>query len=134
MQEGELQALAYKAYGEISQRTAGDREVEYALFLQITEALESVKNPETRSLSDWADALSRNQQLWTIIATDLLQPGNSLPDDLKRSLLFLSEYVRQTSLKVLEGEESIPDLIEVNKTVMAGLVRQSAFSVEEEGV
>jgi flagellar protein FlaF len=129
-----LQALAYKAYGEISQRTAGDREVEYALFLQITEALESVKNPETRSLSDWADALSRNQQLWTIIATDLLQPGNSLPDDLKRSLLFLSEYVRQTSLKVLEGEESIPDLIEVNKTVMAGLVRQSAFSVEEEGV
>ncbi|WP_291043412.1 flagellar biosynthesis regulator FlaF [Hyphomonas sp.] len=129
-----MQALAYKAYGEISQRTAGDREVEYALFLQITEALESVKNPETRSLSDWADALSRNQQLWTIIATDLLQPGNSLPDDLKRSLLFLSEYVRQTSLKVLEGEESIPDLIEVNKTVMAGLVRQSAFSVEEEGV
>jgi flagellar protein FlaF len=128
-----LQALAYKAYGEISQRTAGDREVEYALFLQITEALESVKNPETRSLSDWADALSRNQQLWTIIATDLLQPGNSLPDDLKRSLLFLSEYVRQTSLKVLEGEESIPDLIEVNNTVMAGLVRQSAFSVEEEG-
>ncbi len=128
-----MQALAYKAYGEISQRTAGDREVEYALFLQITEALESVKNPETRSLSDWADALSRNQQLWTIIATDLLQPGNSLPDDLKRSLLFLSEYVRQTSLKVLEGEESIPDLIEVNNTVMAGLVRQSAFSVEEEG-
>jgi flagellar protein FlaF len=129
-----LQALAYKAYGEISQRTAGDREVEYALFLQITEALESVKNPETRSLSDWADALSRNQQLWTIIATDLLQPGNALPDDLKRSLLFLSEYVRQTSLKVLEGEESIPDLVEVNKTVMAGLVRQSEFSVEEEGI
>ena len=129
-----MQALAYKAYGEISQRTAGDREVEYALFLQITEALESVKNPETRSLSDWADALSRNQQLWTIIATDLLQPGNALPDDLKRSLLFLSEYVRQTSLKVLEGEESIPDLVEVNKTVMAGLVRQSEFSVEEEGI
>jgi flagellar protein FlaF len=70
----------------------------------------------------------------SIIATDLLQPGNALPDDLKRSLLFLSEYVRQTSFKALEGEESIPDLIEVNKTVMAGLVRQSAYSVEEEGV
>ena len=129
-----MQALAYKAYGEISQRTAGDKEVEYALFLQITEALDSVKDPETRSLSDWADALSRNQQLWTIIATDLLQPGNALPDDIKRSLLFLSEYVRQTSFKALEGEERIPDLIEVNKTVMAGLVRQSEYSVEEEGV
>lgn len=129
-----MQALAYKAYGEISQRTAGDREVEYALFLQISEALESVKDPQTRSLSDWADALSRNQQLWTIIATDLLQPGNALPDDLKRSLLLLSEYVRQTTFKVLEGEEIISDLIEVNRTVMAGLVRQSVFRVEEDEV
>lgn len=128
-----MQALAHKAYGEIAQRTAGDKEVEYALFLQITEALESVEDPNTRSISDWADALSRNQQLWTLIATDLLQPGNALPDDLKRSLLFLSEFVRQTSLKVLEGEESIPDLIEVNKTVMAGLVRQSGFNMEVEG-
>ena len=129
-----MQALAFKAYGDVARRTASEREIEFALFQQITEALESVKNPQTRSLSDWADALSRNQQLWTIIATDLLQPGNALPDDLKRSLLFLSDYVRQTSLKVLEGEESIPDLIEVNKTVMAGLVRQPTFSVEEEGV
>ena len=128
-----MQALAFKAYGEISQRTAGDKEVEYALFLQITDALESVKDPQTRSLSDWADAISRNQQLWTIIATDLLQPGNALPDDLKRSLLFLSEFVRQTCLKVFEGEERIADLIDVNRTVMAGLVRQSASSVEEEG-
>jgi flagellar protein FlaF len=128
-----LQALAFKAYGEIAQRTAGDKEVEYALFLQITEALDSVKDPQTRSISDWADAISRNQQLWTIIATDLLHPGNELPDDLKRSLLFLSEFVRRSSLNILAGEESIPDLIEVNKTVMAGLVGQPNYTAEEEG-
>jgi len=127
-----LQALAFKAYGEITRRTAGEKEIEYALFLQITEALENVLDPETRSFSEWADAISRNQQLWTLIATDLLLPGNALPEELKRSLFFLSEFVRQTSLKVLSGEEGIPDLIEVNKTVMAGLVRQSADSMDAE--
>lgn len=127
-----MQSLASKAYGNVAQRTASDKEIEFALFQQITAALESVLDPKTRSLSDWADAISRNQQLWTIIATDLLSPGNPLPDDLKRSLLFLSEFVRQSSLKVLAGEESIPDLIEVNKTVMAGLVRTSAYGVEGE--
>jgi flagellar biosynthesis activator protein FlaF len=111
-----LQALAFKAYGEVAKRTAGNKEIEYALFLQITEALESVRDPETRSIIDWADAIHRNQQLWTIIATDLLLPGNALPDELKQSLIYLS------------------DLIEVNKTVMAGLVRQSGFSVVEEEV
>jgi len=129
-----LQALAFKAYGEVAKRTAGNREIEYALFLQITEALESVRDPHTRSLPEWADALHRNQQLWTIIAADLLQPGNALPDDLKQSLIFLAEFVRQSSLKALAGEENIPDLIEVNKTVMAGLVRQSTDDVAEEGI
>ena len=127
-----MQALAFKAYGEVTRRTAGEKEIEYALFLQITEALENVLDPETRSLSEWADALNRNQQLWTIIATDLLLPGNALPDELKRSLFFLSEFVRQTSLKVLSGDDGIPDLIEVNKTVMAGLVRQTSDSMDTE--
>ncbi len=129
-----MQALAFKAYGEIAQRTAGEKEIEYALFLQITDALERVVDPETRSFESWADAIYRNQQLWIIIATDLLQPGNALPDELKRSLLYLSEFVRQTSLQVLAGAENIPDLIEVNKTVMAGLSRPAAHSLEEEGV
>lgn len=129
-----MQALAHKAYGEVTQRTAGDKEIEYALFRQITSALESVTNPETRVLSEWADAINRNQQLWTIITTDLLHPGNGLPDHLKHSMLLLSEFVRQSSLRVLAGEELIPDLVEVNKTVMAGLVRQSGLIEEEEAV
>ena len=127
-----MQALAYKAYGAVAHRTASDKEIELALFQQITEALESVVDPKTRSPSAWADAICRNQQLWTIIASDLLIPSNPLPDELKRSLMFLADFVRQSSLKILAGDESIPDLIEVNRTVMAGLVRQIQYGVEEE--
>lgn len=120
-----MQALAVKAYGEVQQRTVGDREIEYALFRQITEALESVAATTEFAPAEWADAISRNQQLWSLIAVDLLNPANALADELKRSLLYLSEYVRRTSLKVLAGEDGLSDLIEVNKTVMAGLPRSS---------
>ena len=129
-----MQALAFKTYGEITQRTAGDKEIEYALFLQITEGLESILDPETRTVAEWADALSRNQQLWAIIATDLMHPCNGLADELKRSLFILSEFVRRTSMKAFAGEEVIPDLIEVNRTVMAGLVHHEEFVTEEEGI
>jgi flagellar biosynthesis activator protein FlaF len=129
-----LQALAHKAYGEVTQRTAGDKEIEYTLFLQITEALKDILDPDTRSVADWADALSRNQQLWAIIAADLMHPGNGLADELKRRLFILSEFVRRTSLKAFAGEEVISDLIEVNRTVMAGLVRQADHVTEEEGI
>lgn len=120
-----MQALAVKAYGEVQQRTVGDKELEYALFRQITDALESVLATTEFAPAEWADAISRNQQLWSLIAVDLLNPANALADELKRSLLYLSEFVRRTSLKVLAGEDGLSDLIEVNKTVMAGLPRSS---------
>jgi flagellar protein FlaF len=127
-----LQALAVKAYGEVQQRTVGDKEIEYALFRQITEALEAVAETTEFAPAAWADAVHRNQQLWTIIAADLLSPGNALPDDLKQSLLYLSEFVRRTSLNVLAGEDGLRDLIEVNRTVMAGLPRSAFDNVARE--
>jgi len=116
-----LQALAFKAYGEVKQRTAGEKEIEYALFRQITDALEQVARAENVQLADWADAIHRNQQLWTTIAIDLLHPGNGLPEQTKRSLLYLAEFVRQSSIKILSGEGDIADLVEINQSIMNGL-------------
>jgi flagellar protein FlaF len=62
-----------------------------------------------------------------------LLPSNALPDDLKRRLLLLSEFVRRTSLKVLAGEEDMSGLIEINKVVMAGLV-PGLLDGQDEGV
>lgn len=126
-----MQALAYKAYGQVTQRTATGRALEYAVFEQITRDLQSVHDADGADAGAWGDAIYRNLQLWTIIATDLLSPGNALPDETKAGLISLSEFVRRTSLKVLSGSEGLEDIIEVNRTIMAGL-DGSAASVEQE--
>jgi flagellar protein FlaF len=84
--------------------------------------------------TDWAEAIHRNQQLWTTIAIDLLHPGNALPDELKRSLLYLAEFVRQSSMKIMAGEGEIADLIEVNQSIMNGLSGAVAPVMAGEGV
>lgn len=116
-----MQSLAFKAYGEVKQRTAGEKEIEFALFRQITDALKQVSETDEVQPTDWADAVHRNQQLWTTIAIDLLHPGNALPDEMKRSLLYLAEFVRQTSMKIMAGEGDIADLVEINQSIMTGL-------------
>nr|WP_321360600.1 flagellar biosynthesis regulator FlaF [uncultured Hyphomonas sp.] len=116
-----MQSLAFKAYGEVKQRTAGEKEIEFALFRQITDALQDVSEKDDVQPTDWADAIYRNQQLWTTIAIDLLQPGNALPDEMKRSLLYLAEFVRQNSMKIMAGDGDIADLIEINQSIMNGL-------------
>jgi len=116
-----LQALAYKAYGEATQRTAGEREIEQALFRQITDALVYVSEAQNVQPSVWADAIYRNQKLWASLSVDLLNPGNALAPEIKQSLLHLADFVRLTSLKILGGDGEISDLIEINQTIMMGL-------------
>lgn len=116
-----MHSLAYKAYGQIQQRTASDKSIEHALFVQITEALEDIARSESPTPAAKADAIYRNQQLWTLLATDLMSPANALPDDLKARLLQLSKFVQKSSMQILSGEGDIADLIEVNKPIIAGL-------------
>ena len=128
-----MQALAFKAYGEVKQRTAGEKQIEYALFRQITEALEAVAAGPEEAPTDWADAIHRNQQLWTTIALDLLHPGNSLPDEMKQSLLYLAEFVRRSSIRILSGEGEVADLITINHSIMNGLSGNAAAAPAGEG-
>ncbi|MBA3067886.1 MAG: flagellar biosynthesis regulator FlaF [Hyphomonas sp.] len=125
-----MQALAYKAYGQVTQRTATGRSLEYTLFEQITHALQRVHDDGGANPAEWGDALYRNMQMWSIFATDLLSPENALPTETKSGLISLSEFVRRTSMQVLAGSQGILDLIDVNRTIMAGL-DGSAASFEQ---
>ena len=129
-----MQALAFKAYGEVKQRTAGERNIEFELFQQITEALEHVARSEDVAPALWADAIHRNLQLWSALAVDLLHPGNALPDEVKKSLLYLSEFVRQTSMKILSGAGELADLVEINRTIMGGMMGGGNLQTAGEGV
>lgn len=126
-----MQALAYKAYGQVTQRTATGRALEVAVFEQITQALQAVHDNKGADPAEWGDAIYRNLQLWSIIATDVLSPENALPEDTRAGLFSLSEFVRRTSMQVFAGSEGLADIIEVNRTIMAGL-DGSAASVEQE--
>lgn len=116
-----MQALAVKAYGEVRNRTADDKSLEHALFRQITDALIEADGLEKTDAAKWADALNRNLELWTLLATDLLHPENRLNEATRKSLLELSIFVRRSSMQILAGGSGISDLIEINESIMKGL-------------
>lgn len=129
-----MQNLAFKAYGQIETRTANDKQLEYALFQQITQSLDIVAQTEAPSPSVWADAISRNLQMWTLITTDLLHPENGLLDETKNSLIHIGEFVRQSSMQLLAGNGDIFELVDINRTIMAGLSGSGAVAVHEDVV
>lgn len=123
-----MQALAYRAYGEVRDRTASSTTIELSLFRQITNALTDVSGSSAPDLAQWADAVSRNMSLWAILAADLMSPDNGMPQEIRTGLINLSEFVRKTSLRVLAGSDEIPDLIDINNTIIDGLAVRSEAS------
>ncbi len=116
-----MQTLAAKTYGQVQHRTAGNRDIEYAVFDQITVDLEGVAQANDADPATRIDAISRNLRLWSLLAADLLSEANALPPETKKSLLTLSEFVRREGMKRLSDDGDLADLIAINRTIMSGL-------------
>ncbi len=116
-----MHKLARKAYSAVTSRTATDKQIEYALFSDITNALKDVAAQDMPPPAVWAEAIDRNLQLWLALSVDLLNPDNRLDPQLRRGLLNLGEMVRRISHRVLSGETDLTEIIEINEAIMAGL-------------
>lgn len=113
--------FARAAYGRSGAPLRTPRQVEYDLFARVTRKLrEATTNPRLHH-SDLVGAVHDNLRLWRALASDLAQPGNGLPGDLRAGLRALGAFTAQHSRKVLKGGAEVGILIDINTAVMRGL-------------
>lgn len=109
--------LSENGYGANVVRTT--RDAEYDVISRVTRLLRQSdrtgKSPETIM------AVHKNNELWTILAADLADPANALPDETKAGLLSLAGFSLKRGHAVLAGEASTDILIEINMSVLKGL-------------
>lgn len=112
--------MSYNAYQKVQQRTESAAEVEYRLFTQVTRALVAAENQKP-SQPDFIKAIDWNRRMWSTLSSDCSAEGNGLPKELRASIISLAIWVSKHSTLVMRAEESIDDLIQINKTIMEGL-------------
>ena len=112
--------MARTAYGSTTAiRT--DRGVEYDAFARVTAALRTAAADGKQKFPALAKALEDNRRLWTIIAADVADPGNMLPQELRAQIFYLSEFTIRHTSRVLRREADADTLIEINTMIMRGL-------------
>lgn len=134
--------LAQNAYGSGTRSVRTPRGIEYEAFARVTSRLKAVASQlqqskraphKTKSQASFrvsghygklAEALDENRRLWTLLASDVASSNNQLPDDLRARILFLAEFTRQHTAKVLKQEASVVPLLEINLAIMRGLGNQ----------
>lgn len=118
----------YSAYSRVQKQTETPQQVEYRLLGQVTTALRKAQRMDT-GLQDRLNAILWNGKVWDAFLCDLSEPGNSLPEGLKNSLIQLAKWVARETELAIEGRAELDAMINVNRQIMDGL--QDQFRLAE---
>jgi len=116
-------SLAQNAYSSAVAPVRTDRDTEYGAFARVTQRLKH--SSAKKNHSEFVTALHENRQLWTLLAVDVADAENELPQALRAQIFYLAEFTLQHTSKVLSGEATVESLIDINTSIMRGLRQQA---------
>ena len=117
--------MSIKAYQQTARRTENPRDIEYRLFAQVTSALSAAQSADKTDIAQKIDALDWNRRVWSGLAMDCANPDNTLPAQLRASIISLSIFVGKHTSAVMREGEDIQDLIDINRLIMQGLAGET---------
>jgi flagellar protein FlaF len=113
--------MSIKAYQRAATQAENPRELEYRAFGRATAALVRLKD-EKPAAALIAEALEVNRKLWNVLAADCAVPENQLPLTLRGQIISLAMWVSRYSSEVLRDGADVEPLIDINRTMMEGLL------------
>ncbi|WP_299860011.1 flagellar biosynthesis regulator FlaF [uncultured Roseobacter sp.] len=115
-------AQAQSAYAPAAAPTRTARSAEYEVIARISHRLKkAIKSNDFPAL---AEALYENNKLWTALAVDVMDENNLLPDQLRAQIVYLADFTRLHTQKVLRKQETAVPLLEINAMILGGLKQQ----------
>lgn len=112
---------AQSAYSSAAAPTKTPRAVEYEAVARITNRLRQAVVTRQSDFPNLVQALYENNALWTIFAAAVSDADNALPVELRGRILYLAEFTRTHTSRILAGEVGVEPLLDINAAIMAGL-------------
>lgn len=114
-------------YQQAQRLSSNPRETESRALLESARRLNAVQRPDA-DLEDYRTALRTNWRLWTLFQTDIAEPTNPLPPEVKRNMLSLCAFVDRQTVAALSrvSPPSLQVLIDINRNIAMGLAGSSS--------
>lgn len=112
---------AAAAYQQSAQSVGAPQTLEMQAFQRVNAALRAGAAPDAAP-GALARAVHMNNRLWSVLAVDLADDGNKLPEQLRAQLLGLAVFSIRHGERVIEGAEEPQALLDVNAAVVGGLM------------
>lgn len=119
--------LARTAYASpaAASRVRTQQDTEYDALARASHRLyAAMKEGQKKSFPELVSALHENRKLWTILAMNVADKANELPESLRAQIFYLAEFTQSHTSQVLRGKADAGVLVEINSAVMKGLRAQ----------
>ncbi len=132
--------MSIAAYKTTIRESETPRQIERRVLSRVTGQLaaraeaydraENMRDRGTLLAEGLRDDLATNQKFWNELKFDLPQPKNALPTDLRAGLISLAMWVDRQTSSVMGGSAGVGALVDINRSIVAGLAGQG-FTVAE---
>lgn len=112
---------AESGYAQTQKAIASPRQIERQILLRIAAEIEAAEPDTLEGYKALASAIERNNKLWFALLSDLADPDNEFPNDLRARLISIGTYCLRAGVAVLAKEEDRSTLVKINRTVAGGL-------------
>ena len=112
---------ALLAYAPANSPLRTERAIEHQVIAKVTAGLTEAIRNSPNDFPALARALHDNRQLWTVLAADVAQAENRLPEMLRAQIFYLAEFTTIHTARVLRGEARAEPLVEINTAILKGL-------------
>ena len=105
-------------YQQAQVKTESPKQTEYRLFAQVTRALMEAEGHGPMAV---IKAVDWNRRMWIALQADCASEQNALSQDIRAGIISLAIWVNKHSRDVIKKKAEVQPLIDVNRTIMAGL-------------
>lgn len=126
---------AANAYSKRGHGAADQRHLESDALLRAAAQLQDVRHAwRPDRYRDLESALLYNRRLWTVFAAEAANDATDLPIELRNNVASISVFVFKRSLELMAqpAPEKIEALIEINRSLAAGLLARPGAEAARE--
>lgn len=113
--------MARTAYSSTTAPIRTPRDTEYDAIARITHRLREAVRQKDSAFPAFVEALHENRRLWTLLAANVAEADNQLPQELRAQIFYLGRFVIQHTSEVLSNAADETALIDINTAIMRGL-------------
>jgi flagellar protein FlaF len=120
-----MQPGSHQAYSRAQTMGDNPQETFARSLLEVARRMTDLQTPTSIPEEEAFDhVLVLNLRIWSAIASEMLDPRQTAPDDVKGNLLSLHRFIDNHTLDVLaeRTREKLEILIQINRNLVAGMM------------